>query len=412
MRFVFLILLTFAFCAAPAFAQDPPHQHPTSDAWQWGVEGNVFAGYNYQYRKFTDFDEFESQNWLMTSLSKTFGGSSNLEFVGMFSLEPFTLRDIGSPQVFQTGETFDGAPLIDYQHPHDLIMNLGAEFSHVFGATQRDDCRPMPSAPRRSGRRCSCTGRPRSRIRRRRSRITISIRRTSRRASFPSAWSDPDSVSKRARFTARSRMRIDSISTLPRSTPTASARRGRTGRGTFRFPAPISKTPERKSPYDADASHGVGLIFRGDENRSIAWLAAFGQNREVFGNLEAYLFEATKRIRRQCVLHAHRERRERHPRCRFPSDRRRAYASAIADRRADARLQPRCRRAIVRQVRDRRRCHGLSGARQPQGVVRLAVVVPHLSEISGARRRSTQPRSLTTAENSRTINCHAPHLGR
>ena len=53
----------------------------------------------------------------------------------MFSLEPFTLQDIGSPQVFQTGETFKGAPLIDYQHPHDLIMNLGGEYSHGFGAT-------------------------------------------------------------------------------------------------------------------------------------------------------------------------------------------------------------------------------------------------------------------------------------
>ena len=48
----------------------------------------------------------------------------------MFSLEPFTMRDIGSPQVFQTGETFGGAPLIDYQHPHDLVMNLGAELTH------------------------------------------------------------------------------------------------------------------------------------------------------------------------------------------------------------------------------------------------------------------------------------------
>ena len=53
----------------------------------------------------------------------------------MFSFEPFTLQDIGSPQVFQTGETFNGGPLIDYQHPHDLIMNLGAEYSHRFGAT-------------------------------------------------------------------------------------------------------------------------------------------------------------------------------------------------------------------------------------------------------------------------------------
>ena len=110
----------------PARAQDP-HQHPSSDAWQWGVEGNVFAGYNYQLRKFTDFDEIESQNWLMTSLSKMWSGGSRIQIIGMFSFEPFTLQDIGSPQVFQTGETFNGAPLIDYQHPHDLIMNLGAE---------------------------------------------------------------------------------------------------------------------------------------------------------------------------------------------------------------------------------------------------------------------------------------------
>ena len=30
--------------------------------------------------------------------------------------EPFTLREIGSAQVFQTGETYQHLPLIDYQH--------------------------------------------------------------------------------------------------------------------------------------------------------------------------------------------------------------------------------------------------------------------------------------------------------
>jgi hypothetical protein len=54
-------------------------------------------------------------------------------------------------------------------------------------------------------------------------------------------------------------------------------------------------TPERKSPYDASRITASASYFRGDENRSTAWLAAFGQNREVFGNLESYLFEATKR---------------------------------------------------------------------------------------------------------------------
>lgn len=119
---------------APVAAQEPAHQHSPTPPWQWSVEGTVFGGYNYQWRKFTDFDEVESQNWVMTALQKSFG-SSGLDLVAMFSLEPFTLRDIGSPQVFQTGETFNDAPLIDYQHPHDLIMNLGGAYSRAAGSS-------------------------------------------------------------------------------------------------------------------------------------------------------------------------------------------------------------------------------------------------------------------------------------
>jgi hypothetical protein len=55
--------------------------------------------------------------------------------------------------------------------------------------------------------------------------------------------------------------------------------------------------PERKSPYDATRVTASAAYFKGDEQRSTAWLAAFGQNREVFGNLEAYLFEATHHAR-------------------------------------------------------------------------------------------------------------------
>jgi hypothetical protein len=51
----------------------------------------------------------------------------------MLTLEPFTLKALGSPQVFQTGETFEGAPLIDYQHPHDLVMGLSADYERPIG---------------------------------------------------------------------------------------------------------------------------------------------------------------------------------------------------------------------------------------------------------------------------------------
>jgi hypothetical protein len=61
------------------------------------------------------------------------------------------------------------------------------------------------------------------------------------------------------------------------------------------------KTPERSSPYDATRITASASYFKGDEQRSIAWTAAFGQNREVFGNLEAYLFEASRRAGRHTL---------------------------------------------------------------------------------------------------------------
>ena len=50
-------------------------------------------------------------------------GGGRLTVHTMVSLEPFTLKELGSPQVFQTGETFNSAPLIDYQHPHDSLRH-------------------------------------------------------------------------------------------------------------------------------------------------------------------------------------------------------------------------------------------------------------------------------------------------
>ena len=129
------VLVLFVYPPPHALAQDAHVHDASTGSWQWGIEGTAFGGYNYQRREFTDFDEVESQNWLMTSLGRSLGAASHLELIAMFSLEPLTIRDLGSPQVFQTGETFGGRPLIDYQHPHDLVMNLGAELTHSLGAT-------------------------------------------------------------------------------------------------------------------------------------------------------------------------------------------------------------------------------------------------------------------------------------
>jgi hypothetical protein len=114
---------------------DAQMQMQMSPGWQWQVTGNVFAGGNYQYRKFKDFHTIESQNWVMGAGQRPWAGG-NLQFTSMLSFEPFTFKKIGSPQAFQTGETFEGVPLVDYQHPHDLFTNLGAWYSRDVGGYQ------------------------------------------------------------------------------------------------------------------------------------------------------------------------------------------------------------------------------------------------------------------------------------
>jgi len=107
-----------------AHAPSPP---ATGEGWQWNLDGSVVFGFNYQYRKFRDFSAWESQNWLMAGGARQVRAGT-FQMTTMLSLEPWSIADIGSPQAFQTGETFRRAPLIDYQHPHDLIMALGAVY--------------------------------------------------------------------------------------------------------------------------------------------------------------------------------------------------------------------------------------------------------------------------------------------
>jgi hypothetical protein len=127
-------VLLVCLIAAPALGQEPDpqppdHQHMNMEAsgWSWSADGNVFAGYNYQQRKFADVWAFESQNWGMLAGTHK-AGAGALTIHGMLSLEPATIAPLGSPQVFQTGESYQGQPLINLQHPHDFLMDLGVTY--------------------------------------------------------------------------------------------------------------------------------------------------------------------------------------------------------------------------------------------------------------------------------------------
>lgn len=74
----------------------------------------------------------ESANWFMQMAYHKLG-TGTLQLRGMFSAEPFTFPPGGSPLLFQTGETYKGQPVIDKQHPHDLFMELSAQYTLPLG---------------------------------------------------------------------------------------------------------------------------------------------------------------------------------------------------------------------------------------------------------------------------------------
>ncbi len=76
--------------------------------------------------------KFESANWFMTEAIRRVG-KGTLDLRGMLSFEPFTFAKGGSPLLFQTGETYQGEPLIDRQHPHDFVMELSANYTLPLG---------------------------------------------------------------------------------------------------------------------------------------------------------------------------------------------------------------------------------------------------------------------------------------
>jgi hypothetical protein len=120
------------FLVATLLAGTGVHAQTQAERWRWSMAGNVFAGVNHQERKFTDFTTFESQNWIMGTGDRPLG-RGRLILHTMLSFEPVTLKSIGSPQVFQTGETFNRSRLIDYQHPHDLLSTLSAAYARPVG---------------------------------------------------------------------------------------------------------------------------------------------------------------------------------------------------------------------------------------------------------------------------------------
>ncbi|HET6763540.1 MAG TPA: hypothetical protein VFH27_07700 [Longimicrobiaceae bacterium] len=103
----------------------PMHaKHFMLGGWEAMVHG-VAYGYFVRQNGPRGAEQWGSSNWAMLMAGHPLAGG-RLQLHGMFSAEPWTVKDGGYPLLLQTGETYGGQPLHDRQHPHDLFMELAA----------------------------------------------------------------------------------------------------------------------------------------------------------------------------------------------------------------------------------------------------------------------------------------------
>jgi hypothetical protein len=126
-----LISLLATAIARPLSAQTPPadqHEHTQQPggASPWMVMSDAVANamFNHQGGP-RGANEFRVPNWWMGMASRA-AGSGRLTFTAMLSLDPLTVGRAGYAEIFQVGEALDGLPIVDRQHPHDLLMQLAA----------------------------------------------------------------------------------------------------------------------------------------------------------------------------------------------------------------------------------------------------------------------------------------------
>lgn len=96
-------------------------------SWDVMAHGAIFLDYNQQGGPRGE-GKAESVNWLMLMEQHSLGGGTIL-FREMFSAESLTAPHPGFPQLFQTGETYHGEPLVDHQHPHNVFAELALYYT-------------------------------------------------------------------------------------------------------------------------------------------------------------------------------------------------------------------------------------------------------------------------------------------
>jgi hypothetical protein len=165
MRMYLLILLLIA---SPVFSQHEGHEHehaheaeeehatiPTAiqtgsgTSWMPGTTPSYMLMYNLGAKqhmmlhgnvalRYLLFDTpraenaFSAPNWFMAMTERILAEHDYLNLRVMMSLDRITEGGDGYPLLLQTGETWEGEPLVDKQHPHDLFSEVALAYTHEF----------------------------------------------------------------------------------------------------------------------------------------------------------------------------------------------------------------------------------------------------------------------------------------
>ncbi|MGE5803027.1 MAG: hypothetical protein ACM358_12295 [Gemmatimonadota bacterium] len=103
-----------------------PSRHGMAGSWMLMLHGFGFVQYDKQGGP-RGAEQFGSLNWAMLMASRDLAGG-RFQARTMLSLDPATVSNRGYPLLLQSGETYNGQPIVDRQHPHDFWMELAVMY--------------------------------------------------------------------------------------------------------------------------------------------------------------------------------------------------------------------------------------------------------------------------------------------
>jgi len=133
--------------------------HASAGGWTFMGHANVFAQFLYESGEVHRTSrQAGSINWFM-GMARRPVGNGRIGVRAMLSAEPWTIAGCGYPDLLATGEVCDGDTLHDQQHPHDLFMELAADYErplshrlrlHVYGGLAGEPALGPPGFPHRA----------------------------------------------------------------------------------------------------------------------------------------------------------------------------------------------------------------------------------------------------------------------